>query len=37
MTRRFAVLVLLLCLFGVLVVLLRRGRIPGVASGRPGG
>ncbi|BCQ06810.1 putative arabinosyltransferase A [Mycobacterium heckeshornense] len=33
MTRRFAVLVLLLCLFGVLVVLLRRGRIPGVASG----
>ncbi|EUA68387.1 mycobacterial cell wall arabinan synthesis family protein [Mycobacterium xenopi 4042] len=28
MTRRFAVLVLLLCLFGVLVVLLRRGRIP---------
>jgi arabinosyltransferase A len=33
MTRRFAVLVLLLCLFGVLVVLLRRGRIAGVASG----
>jgi arabinosyltransferase A len=33
MTRRFAVLVLLLCLFGGLVVLLRRGRIPGVASG----
>ncbi|MGA8545866.1 MAG: arabinosyltransferase domain-containing protein, partial [Mycobacterium sp.] len=33
MTRRFAVLVLLLCLFGVLVVLLRRGRIPGLASG----
>jgi arabinosyltransferase A len=33
MSRRFAVLVLLLCLFGVLVVLLRRGRIPGVASG----
>jgi arabinosyltransferase A len=33
MTRRFAVLVLLLCLFGVLVVLLRRGQIPGVASG----
>ncbi|GFG74024.1 arabinosyltransferase domain-containing protein [Mycobacterium botniense] len=33
MTRRFAVLVLLLCLFGVLVVLLRRARIPGVASG----
>jgi arabinosyltransferase A len=33
MSRRFAVLVLLLCLFGVLIVLLRRGRIPGVASG----
>ena len=33
MTRRFAVLVLLLCLFGVLVVLLRRGRVPGLASG----
>ena len=33
MARRFAVLVLLLCLFGMLVVLLRRGRIPGVASG----
>ena len=33
MARRFAVLVLLLCLFGVLVVLLRRGRVPGVASG----
>jgi arabinosyltransferase A len=33
MTRRFAVLVLLLCLFGTLVILLRRGRIPGVASG----
>lgn len=33
LTRRFAVLVLLLCLFGVLTVLLRRGRPPGVASG----
>jgi arabinosyltransferase A len=33
MTRRFAVLVLLLCLFGVLVVLLRRGWVPGLASG----
>jgi arabinosyltransferase A len=33
MARRFAVLVLLLCLFGMLVILLRRGRIPGVSSG----
>lgn len=33
MSRRFAVLILLLCLFGVLVVLLRRGRAPGLASG----
>jgi arabinosyltransferase A len=33
MSRRFAVLVLLLCLFGGLVVLLRRGRVPGLASG----
>jgi arabinosyltransferase A len=33
MSRRFAVLVLLLCLFGVLVVLLRRGRVSGLASG----
>src|SRR5262249_43771627 len=33
MTRRFAVLVLLLCLFGMLVVLLRRGGVPGLASG----
>src|SRR5246500_5706579 len=32
MTRRFAVLVLLLCLFGVIVVLLRRGGVPGLAS-----
>jgi arabinosyltransferase A len=33
MTRRFAVLIMMLCLFGVMVVLLRRGRVPGVASG----
>ena len=33
MTRRFAFLILLLCLFGVLIVLLRRGRVPGLASG----
>jgi arabinosyltransferase A len=33
LTRRFAVLVLLLCLFGMLTVLLRRGSVPGVASG----
>jgi arabinosyltransferase A len=32
MSRRFAVLVLLLCLFGMLVVLLRRGGVPGLAS-----
>jgi arabinosyltransferase A len=33
MARRFAVLVLLLCMFGMLVILLRRGRVPGLASG----
>jgi arabinosyltransferase A len=33
MSRRFAVLVMLLCLFGVLTVLLRRGGVPGLASG----
>ena len=33
LTRRFAVLVLLFCMFAMLVVLLRRGRIRGVASG----
>jgi arabinosyltransferase A len=33
MTRRFAVLVLLLCLFAVLMVLLRRGKVAGLASG----
>ncbi len=33
MARRFGVLVLLLCMFGMLVVLLRRGRVPGLATG----
>ncbi|WP_090419047.1 arabinosyltransferase domain-containing protein [Mycobacterium europaeum] len=33
MSRRFAVLVLFLCLFGMLVILLRRGGVPGLASG----
>ncbi|KMO70122.1 arabinosyltransferase domain-containing protein [Mycolicibacterium chlorophenolicum] len=33
LTRRFAVLVLLLCLFGLIMVLLRRGRVPGAISG----
>ncbi|WP_197379138.1 arabinosyltransferase domain-containing protein [Mycolicibacterium mengxianglii] len=33
LTRRFAFFVLLLCLFGVLAVLLRRGRVPGAANG----
>ncbi|MET0698236.1 MAG: arabinosyltransferase domain-containing protein, partial [Mycobacterium sp.] len=33
LTRRFAVLVLLLCLFGMLAVLLRRGHIPGAGNG----
>jgi arabinosyltransferase A len=33
LTRRFAVLVLLLCLFGVLTVLLRRSLVPGMARG----
>jgi arabinosyltransferase A len=33
LTRRFAVLVLLLCLFGMLAVQLRRGGIPGMAKG----
>jgi arabinosyltransferase A len=33
MARRFAVLVMLLCLFGMLMVLLRRGGVPGLASG----
>ena len=33
LTRRFAVLVMLLCLFGMLTVLLRRGGVPGLARG----
>ncbi len=33
LTRRFAVLAMLLCLFGTLTVLLRRGRLPGAATG----
>lgn len=33
MSRRFAVLVLLLCMFGMLFVLLRRGSVAGVATG----
>jgi len=33
LTRRFAVLVMLLCLLGMLAVLLRRGSIPGMAKG----
>lgn len=33
LTRRFAVLVMLLCLFGMLVTLLRKGRVPGLAHG----
>jgi arabinosyltransferase A len=33
LTRRFAVLALLLCLFGMLAVLLRRGGVPGMARG----
>ena len=32
-TRRFAVLVMLLCLFGMITVALRRGHLPGVARG----
>ncbi|MBB2993247.1 arabinosyltransferase A [Mycolicibacterium iranicum] len=33
LTRRFSVLVLLLCLFGVIAVLLRRGSVPGAVNG----
>jgi arabinosyltransferase A len=33
LTRRFAVLILMLCLFGMLAVLLRRGGLPGMATG----
>ncbi|UXA17854.1 arabinosyltransferase domain-containing protein [Mycobacterium sp. SMC-4] len=34
LTRRFSVLILLLCLFGLIMVLLRRGKVPG-ALGAP--
>ena len=33
LSRRFSVLILLLCLFGLIVLLLRRGRLPGTSSG----
>jgi arabinosyltransferase A len=33
LTRRFSVLILLLCLFGLIVLLLRRGRLPGTFGG----
>ncbi|HEU0190390.1 MAG TPA: arabinosyltransferase domain-containing protein [Mycobacterium sp.] len=33
MARRFAILTLLFCVFGLLVMLLRRGRLPGLATG----
>ncbi|MGV0810336.1 arabinosyltransferase domain-containing protein [Mycolicibacterium boenickei] len=33
LTRRFAVLIMLLCLFGMIAVLLRKGQVPGLASG----
>jgi arabinosyltransferase A len=33
LTRRFAVLVMMLCLFGMVAVLLRRGGVPGLARG----
>jgi len=33
LTRRFAVLVMLLCLFGMLATLLRKGHVPGLARG----
>ncbi len=33
LTRRFSVLILLLCVFGLLFVLLRRGNVPGAVSG----
>ena len=33
LTRRFAVFMMLLCLFGLLAVLLRRGGVPGASSG----
>jgi arabinosyltransferase A len=37
LTRRFAVLIMLLCLFGMLAVLLRRGGCPGWSTARSGG
>jgi len=33
LTRRFAVLLMLLCMFGMLALLLRRGHVPGLARG----
>lgn len=33
LTRRFAVLAMLLCMFAMLVMLLRKGRVPGLAQG----
>lgn len=33
LTRRFAFFILMLCLFGVLAVMLRRGNVPGAARG----
>ncbi|VEG58363.1 cell wall arabinan synthesis protein [Mycolicibacterium aurum] len=33
LTRRFSVLILLLCLFGLITVLLRRGSVPGAVNG----
>ena len=33
LTRRFSVLILLLCLFALIVVLLRRGSVPGAVNG----
>jgi ABC-type amino acid transport system permease subunit len=33
LTRRFAVLVMLLCLFAILTMLLRKGQLPGMARG----
>jgi arabinosyltransferase A len=33
LTRRFSMLILLLCLFGLLIVLLRKGTIPGAVNG----
>ncbi len=33
LTRRFSMLILLLCLFGLLIVLLRKGKVPGAVNG----